>query len=418
MAGFRKDIQYYKFCAYGFLKNLRFFEPFLILFFREGNLSYLQIGVIYTTREIIRNIFEIPSGLLADVLGRRRTMIASFSLYILSFLTYSLGYHYGTLLAATSVFALGDAFRTGTHKAMIFDYLERRDWVSHKVSYYGHTRSWSQAGASLSALLAAVLIFYTGRISQVFVYSTIPYALGLLLILSYPAYLDGEAPGIRKYSLTSAFKATLGNFWYSVKQARVFRGILNVSVYSGYYSAVKDYVQPMIQNAALSLPVLLSLQAEQKTAVMIGMVYFLIYLLSSAVTRQAGPFSKRFPGLSRPLNLTLLAGLMIGTLTGFFSMLGCTLLAIILFICIYLVENLRIPAGIAYFTENLDRDILATTLSAESQGKSLFTAIVAMLLGFLADRFDLGTAILACSAAMLLTTPFYLIGNRGKAVKP
>ena len=89
MDGFRKDIQYYKFCAYGFLKNLRFFEPFLILFFLEGDLSYLQIGMIYTIREVIRNIFEIPSGLAADVLGRRRTMITSFSLYIISFLIYS-----------------------------------------------------------------------------------------------------------------------------------------------------------------------------------------------------------------------------------------------------------------------------------------------------------------------------------------
>ncbi len=30
---FNKDLQFYKFCAYGFLKNLRFFEPFLMLFF-------------------------------------------------------------------------------------------------------------------------------------------------------------------------------------------------------------------------------------------------------------------------------------------------------------------------------------------------------------------------------------------------
>ncbi|KPL10350.1 MAG: hypothetical protein AMS26_21540 [Bacteroides sp. SM23_62] len=413
MAGFRKDIQYYKFCAYGFLKNLRFFEPFLILFFREGNLSYLQIGVIYTIREIIRNIFEIPSGLAADVLGRRRTMITSFSLYMISFLIYSMGYRYGMLIAATIVFALGDAFRTGTHKAMIFDYLDRREWTSHKVSYYGHTRSWSQAGSALSALMAAALIFYTGRISQVFIYSIIPYAFGLLLIISYPAYLDGEAPGFRQSSLKTAFTTTLGNFWYSFKQARVLRGILNLSVYSGYYRAVKDYVQPLIQSAALSLPVLVSLQSEQKTAALVGIIYFLIYLLSSAVTRQAGPFSNWFQGLSGPLNLTLLAGLIIGTLTGFFSMAGFTMLSILLFIGIYLVENLRLPTGIAYFTENLDKDILATTLSAESQSKSLFTAVIALLIGFLADRFDIGTAILACSAFMLLTTPLYLIRKRG-----
>jgi len=409
MAGFRKDIQYFKFCVYGFLKNLRFFEPFLILFFLDRDLSYLQIGVIYTLREITRNVLEVPSGLAADVFGRRRTMITSFSLYIVSFLLYTISHRYGMFIAATIVFAIGDAFRTGTHKAMIFDYLDRHEWTSQKVSYYGHTRSWSQAGSAVSALMAAALVFYTGRISQVFFYTVIPYALGLILMISYPAYLDGEAPGFKPSGLKTAFRNTLGNLWHSLKQARILRGMLNVSVYSGFYRAVKDYVQPLIQAAAISLPVMVSLQPERKTAVLVGITYFTIYILSSAVTRQSGTFSQRFKRLNSPLNLTLMAGLAMGTLTGFFTMSGLTLLSIIFFIAIYLVENLRIPVGIAYFTENLDKDILATTLSAESQGKSLFTAVIALLLGFLADRLDIGTAILVCSAAMLLTTPLYLL---------
>ncbi|MFW6262769.1 MAG: MFS transporter, partial [Thermotogota bacterium] len=44
----KKDGQFYKFAMYGFLKNLRFFEPFLILFFRDVGLSFLQIGILFT----------------------------------------------------------------------------------------------------------------------------------------------------------------------------------------------------------------------------------------------------------------------------------------------------------------------------------------------------------------------------------
>ena len=91
---FSKDLQYYKFGLYGFLKNLRFFEPFLLLFFLEKDLSYLQIGTLYAIREVATNLLEIPSGFLADVLGRRRTMLVSFLFYIGSFLLfyYSSGY--------------------------------------------------------------------------------------------------------------------------------------------------------------------------------------------------------------------------------------------------------------------------------------------------------------------------------------
>ena len=46
--------QMLKFGMYGFLKNLRFFEPFLILFFlATGDLNLFQVGLLVAIREII-----------------------------------------------------------------------------------------------------------------------------------------------------------------------------------------------------------------------------------------------------------------------------------------------------------------------------------------------------------------------------
>jgi len=55
MNRYTKDLQYVKFCAYGFLKNLRFFDAFFILFLVDKGLSYTQIGVLYGVREIVRH---------------------------------------------------------------------------------------------------------------------------------------------------------------------------------------------------------------------------------------------------------------------------------------------------------------------------------------------------------------------------
>jgi len=85
---FIKDIQYYKFCFYGFLKNLRFFEAFLILFFLEKGLSFLEVGTLYAFREITRNVLEIPTGIFTDSFGRRKTMVMAFLLYISSFVVF------------------------------------------------------------------------------------------------------------------------------------------------------------------------------------------------------------------------------------------------------------------------------------------------------------------------------------------
>ncbi len=405
MAEFRKDLQYYKFCAYGFLKNLRFFEPFLILFFLEKDLGYLQIGVLYTIREITRNLFEIPAGVGADVLGRRRTMISAFSLYIASFLLYSVSRSMLVLSSATVVFGLGEAFRTGTHKAMIFDYLKRQGWADQKVRYYGHTRSWSQAGSALSALLAAALVFTSGNYLQVFLYSCVPYVLGLALMISYPAWLDGRSASLKSFRIRETTGKILREFWESLRHPGVLRGILNVSSHGGYYRAVKDYLQPVIQSLALALPFFATLGTERKSALLIGLIYFLIYFMAAATTRRSGAFTALFGKLATPLNLTLAAGFAAGALSGLFYRIDLMLLSVVFFVLIYLVENLRLPAGIAWFSEQLDPDILATSLSVESQGKSLFTAIIVLAMGFLADRYGPGTALLAVSVLMLGISP-------------
>ena len=86
---------------------------------------------------------------------------------------------------------MGDAFRTGTHKAMIFEYLKRNGWQDQKVAYYGHTRSWSQSGSAISSLLAALIVLLNKSYNSVFLFSLIPYTLGFILLATYPSYLEG-----------------------------------------------------------------------------------------------------------------------------------------------------------------------------------------------------------------------------------
>ena len=92
---FKKDLQYVKFSSYGFLKNLKLFEPFLILFLLEKNMTFTLIGTLYAYREIMTNLLEVPTGIIADAFGRRRTMVQSFLAYIISFLISFMPRHFG-----------------------------------------------------------------------------------------------------------------------------------------------------------------------------------------------------------------------------------------------------------------------------------------------------------------------------------
>jgi len=409
---FEKDLQYYKFCFYGFFKNLKFFEPFLLLFFVESGINYVQIGTLYAFRELAINFLEIPTGVLSDVFGRKITLIFSFFSYILSFLVFFFFNQFYVLFIGMLFFSFGDAFRSGTHKAMIFKYLELKGWSNHKIDYYGHTRSFSQIGSALSALIAAGIVFLSGNYRIIFLFSIVPYLLDMLLIFSYPKILDGNKSSFHFESIKNSFKSVLKEFFYSFKNWEMFKSLLNSSIYSGYYKAVKDYLQPVLKTFALSIPIFLSLHGKERESIVIGVVYFIIYFISVFSARNSGAFSKIFSSSSRALNFTLSIGFVFGIVSGLLYDYKFFILSIIFYMLIYVTENLRKPIGIAYISSVMKGDILVTTLSASSQLKSLTAAGLAFSLGLLANFFGPGKAILIISAVLLISSPIFFL--RGK----
>ncbi len=395
---FVRDRQYYKFCAYGFLKNLRFYEPFLMLFFLEKGLTYPQIGGLYAVRELFINLTEVPSGLIADALGRRLTMVVSFLGYIAAFVTFYFAVEYWMLFIAMAFYAFGDAFRTGTHKAMIFDYLQAMGREDLRTHYYGHTRSWSQRGAALSALIAAGLVFRFESYAPVFLFTIIPYLLDLVLILSYPRTLDGPRYGSTK-SVRDEFAGVLRSLSTSMRNPTALRAVANQALYSGYYKACKDYLQPILKAAALTLPIAAGLAAEERTALVTGVVYCALYIMTSAASRRSGRLAERFADLATPLNATLLVGVALGAVSGGLHWAGLPTLAVVFYIGIYLLENLRKPMGISYVSARMDQQSLASALSVESQAETVFAAAIALSLGVLAGIFGLGVGLVVVSIA-------------------
>ncbi len=404
---FSKDLQYYKFCLYGFLKNLRFFEAFLLLFFLDNDLSFFRIGILFTIREVTINLFEVPSGIIADAIGRRRTMIMAFIFYIISFGVFYVSKSFSIFTVAMIIFALGEAFRSGNHKAMIIDYLTINGWNDQRVSYYGHTRSWSQLGSALSALIGGTIVFFTGQYKFIFLCSIIPYLIDLGLVASYPGYLDKSIHKFNRKAIYQEFNTIAAEFWKAMKNIIVLKALANLSFYSGYYKAVKDYLQPVVKTLALSLPIFLYLEDEKRSSVLIGIVFFILHLVTSYASRKSGSFSERFRHIAIPLNITLIMGFGLGFLSGFVYWLNLYLVSVVLFAGIYIVENLRKPIGVAYVSNTVDQRILASTLSLDSQVKSFSAAILAPIIGIFADYLGVGIAIMIVSLSMILLTPFY-----------
>ena len=396
----------FRFSLYGFLKNQRYYDPFLILAFLEKGLSFFQIGILIGFREVCTNIFEIPSGALADLYGRRRAMIFSFCAYIASFATFAVSKSLPMLFGAMFFFGLGDAFRTGTHKAMIFDWLRLQDRLDEKTKIYGFTRSWSQMGSAVSVLIASVLVFYRGNFTDVFWFSIIPYLLNIINFLGYPAQLDGDRQS--KFSL-KAVARLLGK---AFKNAALFpplrRLVFEGMGFEGMYKASKDYLQPILEKTAIALPILMTLDVSKRTAFLVTVIYFPLYFLSSFASRNSHKIADWKGGDEGGarfmwwIDLALFA-LLIPAL--WFSWHPAM---IVLFVGLAILQNFWRPILISRFDAQSSPDMGATVLSIEAQAKSLATIVLAPLLGWLVDRVDIISSVGKFSPGKF--TPIGIVG--------
>lgn len=402
----------YRFSLYGFLKNLRLFEPFIILLFREDGLSFLQIGLLYSIRDIATNILEIPSGIYADAFGRRKSMLFSFSAYIVSFIVFYLFSGFYLFAVAMVLFAVGEAFRTGTHKALILEYLNIKGLKNQKVSYYGRTRSASQFGSAINSLIAAALVFYTGNYRYVFLATALPYVLNLFNLGTYPKELDGDLIKLSKGTFSGQIKTTLKTFLTIFKDREAMRAIFNSAGFTAFFKSAKDYLQPVIKIFAISIPLFLNLGDTRRTAVIIGIVYFSIYMLTTYASRSAEKVSQRFDNLAKAINVTFWIGACFLFISGLASWINFSLLSVLFFIGLYIVHNLRKPMNVAFISDQISNKVMASGLSVESQVTTILMAILSPLLGLLADNFGVGIALGGLGGLMFVSSILVRVNDK------
>jgi len=237
----------------------------------------------------------------------------------------------------------------------------------------------------------------------VFLFSIIPYILGFFLIATYPSYIDKSSTKEKLPQIKDFFSL----FFLNVKKKEVQKAILNATSFDSLFSITKDYIQPILKMLALSLPFFIGITEDiHREALVLGIVYFIIYLLSSFASKNAKVVKEKFRNIGSVLNISYLIGVALIFLSGLFVVLNFSWISILIFLFIFCFHNLRRPFNIAFLSDYLDAELMASGLSAESQTKSLLIFLISPIMGFLADKFGVGYAILIIAGFYML---IYLI---------
>ena len=123
--------------------------------------SLLQIGVLESIFHIASSCFEIPSGVVADVFGRKRTLALSKLVSVLSCLAMILSDNFGTVAFAIAFSAISYNLESGTIEALAYDSLKSVK-QEEKYNRYASTEMMLYRITSSTATLCAGFALWLG----------------------------------------------------------------------------------------------------------------------------------------------------------------------------------------------------------------------------------------------------------------
>jgi MFS family permease len=409
-----------RFCGYAVLRNLRFHEPFLLLFLTESvGLSLAAAGAVLAFEKLLTGALEIPLSVVNDRFGRRRTLAGSFLMAAVAFA--AMGYaasapdrwRLGLLYVSQAIFSVAEALRTGTHKAIILDWLEGEGRSDEATRVIGVTRFYSKTSEGFAALAAGVVVWLTGAYTWLFWLAIVPAAANWALLLSYPKSLEGEI--IREIRRRGHAEPWAHRLRKLLSHPGVAVLVVLSMLFESQIELALQYLQPYL--AATLRGVQLQV-AGGVGALFFGAWYFLCGLLAGGSALLSTRLVRWSGGVGPALSVAYLvatAATLVGGLAAFGRASWPALLCLMLLAAL---QNARRPVFVAALEERMDKKFRTTTLSIENQGRAWIYAASAVCVGAVGDAAGLAAAFAVMAGVLLAGGAAVRVFGRPRATQP
>ncbi len=403
MTWFKKlNTQVNRFYLASFLKNQTYFVPIIVLFFQDIGLSYSQIFWVFTIGAAFSFIIEIPTGIIADLFGQRRSIIFSKFFIFLAFIAFGLSRSFVALLIANLIYELGKSFRSGTETAYVFNYLnqEQRHYQAtqdqkHLLPSYTKIKINQKFYARLSESLAAITggwVAYRFGFNLVFFLAAIPALFNWLQTLTW-VKLDLESG---KQATDNSLKNSwqfLQSSWRELRGNRqAIRVILNISFFSAALAALDKFVQPYMKLSGIELQ-------------NFGLFYSAFLIIIAFLVKFAAKLEDRWGGE----NIMNYSGILVLMLLILITTFPPSIWLAMLFFVVLMIDNLRSPVANNLFHELVPDEKRATLGSILEMVESVNKLWILPVIGYLADLYTMNVAILLIGALISLNVIFLRI---------
>lgn len=136
--------------------------------------SMIEIGIVETVFHIISLLFEIPSGVLADVFGRKKMLVISTGMQMLGCFVMIISNNLLLVCISIAFFAISDNFASGSGEALAYDSLklvdrqgEYAEYESNQLVIYRLCEGISTLCAGFALLIGHRLAYSTSFVTGV-----------------------------------------------------------------------------------------------------------------------------------------------------------------------------------------------------------------------------------------------------------
>jgi len=371
------------------------------------HLDPLRLVLLGTALEVAVFLFEVPTGVLADTYGRRRSVITGCILMGCGFALEGAIPKFAAVLAAQAVWGVGYTFISGALEAWVADEDPDRDLGrmylrGEQADYVG-----SFVGIPASVLLGLVALNL-----PLIVGGVLTIGLGLALVLTMPERNFRPSPREGRSSLQQA--GTTAHAGVRLVRSRpVLLMLLAAALFAGMSQEGFDRLNPKQFLDVVGLPTVGGLDPVVWFGVIEAGGLVLSYLAAGALGRRLDVGS---PAVAARLLLALDALTIAGMLA--FALAGSFAFALGAFWFATLARRVAEPVYLTWINEGLDPGVRATVISMSSQSGALGEASAGPVIGAIGNLFGVRPALTV--AALILSPTLLLYGRamrRGRVAK-
>lgn len=361
----------------------------------------LQLAFLGVVLEMATLLFEIPTGIIADVYSRKWSIVIGYVIWGIGFLIQGLIPIYEVVLISQLIWGLGFTFVSGAPEAWLVDELGEEDALTLFIN-------GSQVG-KISTIIGIIVATIIGTINL-----ALPIVIGgagtILLagILAITMPENGFQPAHRdnlsSWQIFDTFRASLKEVrGHAVLRSVIFIGVIIGMSVGGYDSL---YTPHIIQNFEIPL---------FEPVIWFGVMFGGVTLLSIPALEITKRYLKNNPQF--PVSFTL-AWFAIGTIIGnlIFVWTGNFYIALLAYWISQTLRSTTKPIFMAWINRHTTSSVRATVISMYWQSNGFGNVIGTPILGQIASQFSLRLALSLSAIALFPVVRQYRKHNTHKTV--